>query len=273
MKSINTITHGNDQAQLIPVYTNTIGGEEMQTCSAKELHSFLESGRVFSSWINGRIKKYGFSEGVDWEIIYTQSGVNSNRGRPGLDYVLSVEMAKELSMIENNEKGREARRYFIEMEKKALAKEETKPLPSIQDVDVSKVAGVLESTMYMAEMFGLEGNQKLLSANQATYSITGVNVMELMQIPALVAPVQEVALTPTELGRELGLSAQSINILLESLGLQVQRRDTKDHKKWELTDSGKAYGLYQDTGKRNGGVPVQQVKWYKSVLNLLKQAA
>lgn len=245
----------------------------MQTCNAKDLYEYLSPGRDFSTWMSARLNRYKFVECQDYEVVFPQSGENLKGGRPKKEYILSFDMAKELSMIENNDKGKKARRYFIEMEKKALAKDEVKPLPVPQESNISKVAEVLAATMRIAELFELEGNQKKLSANQATYSITGVNVMELMQIPALVAPVQEVALTPTELGRELGLSAQSINILLESLGLQVQRRDTKDHKKWELTDSGKAYGIYHDTGKRNGGVPVQQVKWYKSVLNLLKQAA
>lgn len=156
----------------------------------------------------------------------------------------------------------------------AIANGKIQEAQAIATDKIQNVEKVLETTIHFAEMFGLEGNQKLLSANQATYSLTGVNVMELMQIPALVAPVQEVVLTPTELGRELNLSPQAMNSTLEAMGLQVARRDIKGNKYWELTEHGKRYGAYHDTQKRHSnGTPVQQIKWYRSVLEYLAKAA
>jgi anti-repressor protein len=88
--------------------------EGIQLISARELHEFLEVGRDFSTWINERIAKYNFVENEDFT---TELGKN-NIGRPTKEYILKIDMAKELSMVENNEKGRMARKYFIECEKK-----------------------------------------------------------------------------------------------------------------------------------------------------------
>lgn len=88
-----------------------------QLVSARELHEFLEVGRDFTSWIKGRIEKYDFEEGTDFSMIKSFHQNGGKGGRPQEDYVLTVEMAKELSMVENNEKGKFARRYFIQCEK------------------------------------------------------------------------------------------------------------------------------------------------------------
>ncbi|MDO4729299.1 MAG: antA/AntB antirepressor family protein [Bacteroidota bacterium] len=86
--------------------------------NARELHIFLESKQQFSDWIKNRIKEYGFIEGQDFEV-FQNFMKNSEGGRPAKEYALSLDMAKELSMVEKTEKGRQARRYFIEMEQRA----------------------------------------------------------------------------------------------------------------------------------------------------------
>ena len=88
----------------------------IETVNARELHEFLESGRQFGNWITQRIESYGFVEGVDFTINKFVIGKATQK-----DYYISIDMAKELSMVENNEKGKEARQYFIAVEKKAKA--------------------------------------------------------------------------------------------------------------------------------------------------------
>lgn len=87
--------------------------------SARELHEFLEVGRDFTTWIKGRIEKYDFAESVDFTVlnIAHQNGGASHGGQNKLDYIITIDMAKELSMVENNEKGKQARKYFIQIEK------------------------------------------------------------------------------------------------------------------------------------------------------------
>lgn len=85
--------------------------------NARELHGFLESKQEFANWIKNRIKQYGFVENQDFEV-FDNFVRNPQGGRPAVEYALSIDMAKELSMVENNEKGRIARKYFIACEDK-----------------------------------------------------------------------------------------------------------------------------------------------------------
>jgi anti-repressor protein len=99
-----------------------------QVVNARDLHVFLESRKDFTSWMKNRIEKYGFIEGRDYQRLYfdykgnllvsrlPQKGESDNQHISKVEYALSVNMAKELSMVEGNEKGKQARRYFIECE-------------------------------------------------------------------------------------------------------------------------------------------------------------
>lgn len=84
-----------------------------QTVNARDLHSFLEIKTKFIDWVKRRIEEYNFEKSNDF-IILLKNGKNT--GRPSEEYHISIDMAKELSMVERNEKGRQARQYFIECE-------------------------------------------------------------------------------------------------------------------------------------------------------------
>ena len=101
--------------QLIPVFSGDLDGRQQQLCDARDLHVFLDVGRDFSNWIKGRIEQYGFIEGEDFSPVLAKS----TGGRPGMEYHLTLDTAKELAMVENNEQGRQVRRYFIAMEREA----------------------------------------------------------------------------------------------------------------------------------------------------------
>lgn len=103
---------------LIEVFTGEINNQKMNLVDARTLHAFLESGIRFNDWINRRIEEYEFSENIDF-IAFTQKRVIGH-GRGSKEYHLTLDMAKELSMVERTEKGREARRYFIECERQFL---------------------------------------------------------------------------------------------------------------------------------------------------------
>lgn len=86
-----------------------------QHCDARDLHGALGVRRDFSTWFKDRVEQYRFIEGED----FSPNLGKSIGGRPATNYLITVDMAKELAMIENNEIGRRIRRYFIEAEKKA----------------------------------------------------------------------------------------------------------------------------------------------------------
>lgn len=113
--------------ELIKITTTESGS---QVVSARELHEFLESKQEFANWIKNRIDKYGFVENQDFEV-FDNFIKNPSGGRPLKEYALTLDMAKELAMVEGNEKGRQARRYFIECEKK-LREIVTKPMTAFE---------------------------------------------------------------------------------------------------------------------------------------------
>lgn len=86
---------------------------------ARLLHKRLNSKRQFSNWIQDRIKEYGFVEGIDFCLTNLLSKKKGRGGHNAKDYFLTLDMAKEIAMLERNETGRQIRRYFIQAEKKA----------------------------------------------------------------------------------------------------------------------------------------------------------
>lgn len=88
--------------------------EGKQTVNARELHSFLAIKTKFADWLTRRFKEYDFKEGADFITI-----LNYETSPPSKEYYLALDTAKEISMVERNEKGKQARRYFIECERKA----------------------------------------------------------------------------------------------------------------------------------------------------------
>ncbi|MGL5965644.1 MAG: antA/AntB antirepressor family protein [Kluyvera sp.] len=116
--------------QIIPVFNGTISNESTLLVNARDLHSFLVVGKRFASWITERITEYGFVENQDYILVSQNREIKGRGGdRRSKDYHLTLDTAKELAMVERNEKGREIRRYFIECEKR-LTQKATQPAPT-----------------------------------------------------------------------------------------------------------------------------------------------
>ena len=110
--------------ELIQVAERQIGDGAIQTVNARDLHAFLGSKRQFADWISERIQKYGFVENQDFVIASQNCDAKSPGQRGGhnkKEFFLTLDMAKELAMVENNNKGKQARQYFIECERRAKA--------------------------------------------------------------------------------------------------------------------------------------------------------
>ncbi|OGH04089.1 MAG: hypothetical protein A2600_14080 [Candidatus Lambdaproteobacteria bacterium RIFOXYD1_FULL_56_27] len=161
-KQINKISNDPFTHQsLVQVQEVEWEGQKVLAVDGKELHRFLEVGKDFSTWIKDRIKEYDFQEKQDYILlpkfgeqdwgghnrkksqaeVFPKFGENPKIEEPLLakfgeqdwgghnrkEYQLTLEMAKELSMVERNEKGRAARKYFIECEKKLMASRQELP--------------------------------------------------------------------------------------------------------------------------------------------------
>ena len=86
---------------------------DTQTVSARELHEQLHIGTRFNDWFP-RMTEYGFVEGIDF---YSKMSKTDNGGRPSTDYEISVDMAKQICMIQRTPEGKAVRQYLIDMEK------------------------------------------------------------------------------------------------------------------------------------------------------------
>lgn len=95
--------------ELINIKTTETGEP---TVLGRELHDFLKVATPYDKWFP-RMAEYGFSEGKDFSTFLSES----TGGRPSTDHLLTIDMAKEICMIQRTEVGKKARQYFIQVEK------------------------------------------------------------------------------------------------------------------------------------------------------------
>jgi len=162
----------------------------------------LEVKSRFNDWILNRVKKYEFKEDFD----YTKILVQCNRGQNEYDYALTIDMAKELSMVENNEKGRQARQYFIACENK-LKEVTMQQLP--QDY-LSALKALVQSEEEKALMQPqVEYYQKVLNPNAEAEQQGYVKYV-----------------TVTAIAKDLKMSAQKLNKILHDLHIVYKQSGT-----------------------------------------------
>lgn len=123
----------------------------------------------------------------------------------------------------------------------------------------------LKSAIEIAQLFGFQGNHAYLSADRAIKKLTGISPLNLLEIE-LRTENNERILTPTEIGKKLGISARAVNTNLMTMGFQIK----DENETWIPTEIGKDYAVLIDVGKKhNSGTPVQQLKWRENLVNKL----
>lgn len=230
--------------ELIKIEKSNVGGDLIETVNARELHQFLEVGKDFSSWIKNRIEQYGFVDGVDFVSMEAapKNGGAGNRGFK-VEYYIAIDMAKELAMVERSDKGREARRYFIECEKR-LKQVTNQPVPLLSEYEKDlKVIGVI------AEVLRVSESSKLGMVK--TYCEKHVSrVAPLLPSYAVDSPTGSTAgssepMMPISNVVEGIMSAAKANKALDKAGLLEQRfRKSSNGEKafWSVTEKGLNYG-------------------------------
>lgn len=141
--------------QIIKIAEAEIAGAVVQTANARDLHAFLEVKSEFRNWIKNRIDDFGFKQDVDFIAGKFLPGSEQ------IDYFLSLDMAKELSMVERNPKGKEARQYFIECERRAKAGPAIDPMQVLNDP--AAMRGLLLN--YSEKVLALEADKKAMQAD------------------------------------------------------------------------------------------------------------
>lgn len=204
------------EKELIKITTNEDG---QKLVSARELHEGLKVKSKFNDWITKRITKYGFEENQDF-ILVTQKKVTNNPKNPYTeqkDYVITVDMAKELCMVENNELGRQFRKYFIEAEKQ---------LKEIKKLD-----------SYMIED-PIERAKRWIEEAEERKALMEENIKKDEEIKVLKPKAEftdkflqdNTLYKATDIAKEVGMTATKFNRLLEGLGIQF-----KQGGKWYIT--------------------------------------
>ena len=101
--------------ELLPIKESNNG----QAVNARDLHSFLEIGKHFASWMKDQIERCDLVENQDYQVLLPEKGKQTERGGHNkIEYAISLNAAKEISMMSQSEKGKQARRYFIACEEK-----------------------------------------------------------------------------------------------------------------------------------------------------------
>lgn len=210
-----------------------------QAVNARGLHRFLGIGKDFSSWIKKQIERCDLVENQDFEV-FTQKGGNLFGGRPTSEYALSVDAAKEISMMSQCEKGKQARRYFIEMEKRArtqgVPRTYLEALKSLVKSEEEKqaLAETNKNQQLLLEQKQVE-NDKLVAdskrkdAEIKVYKPKAAYYDTIMENPSCTKV--------TSIAQDYGMSPQAFNDLLHDIGIQY-----KVDKQWIL------YQKYKDAG-------------------------
>lgn len=150
---------------LIKVATDANG---KQVVSARDLHVFLEAGSDVNTWFKNQVKRAMLEEGIDFTQIYGES----TGGRPSIDYAISLSSAKEISMLNGGDKGKEARLYFIACENKL--KEIAKPMSQL-DILAMSVALLQKQAQELLEVKSdiQELRAKQSIRDEAYYTVSG----------------------------------------------------------------------------------------------------
>lgn len=145
------------------------------TVSARELHEFLRVNSHFKDWFP-RMCEYGFSENTDYTLLIFEHPQNH---QPTRDYALTIDMAKELCMIQRNERGKQARQYFIQLEKDWNSPEKVMARAlRIAEVKIKQLSEVKTALETKVE----QDRPKVLFAEAVSTARTAILIGELAKI-------------------------------------------------------------------------------------------
>ena len=199
--------------ELITITTNEVGEP---TVLGRELHEFLGVTTRYNDWFP-RMVEYGFTEGKDFNLLKNeQVRFEGNREvtRELIDHLLTIDMAKEICMIQRTEVGKQARQYFIQVEK-----------------DYNSPEKIMARALRIAEkeLSTLKLENKVQAQQIAELQPKATYYDLILQCPSL--------LSVTEIAKDYGLSAKGLNKILHDNGIQYSQSGV-----WFL------YSKYQDKG-------------------------
>lgn len=243
----------NNLGALLPI--NESNGN--QAVNARDLHVFLEVGRDFTNWMKDQIGRCDLVEGQDYEVFkydyqgrpLAQKGESDNQHVSKTEYALSINAAKEISMMSQTEKGKQARRYFIACEEKLKEVAAKGYIPPKQQPsqDQFSIAQKFEAAEAAARFLNLNNIGKVRMA-KAILDPLGIPVPEYVTSAGQKLPARDLL---TMHGIRIGSAA--FNKIMHSKGLLVWRErpsmstKAKVKKFASLTHEGTRWGENADT--------------------------
>ena len=166
------------------------------TVLARDLYDFLDIQERYSKWFD-RMKEYGFTESVDYtpyQMVHPQNGQTIS------DHQLTIDMAKEICMLQRNEKGKEARQYFLQLERDWNSPEKV----------MARALQIAEQKLHTLETENAQQKQLL-----AEYSPKASYYDVVLQTPD--------ALSISQIAKDYGKSAKWLNQQLHEMGVQYNQ--------------------------------------------------
>ncbi len=233
------------ESELVPVYVTSTGEKVVY---GTELYECLGSKQEYSNWVKNRLRECDSVENVDFTTILSKS----TGGRPKQEYIIKLATAKEMAMLEHNQKGKQVRRYFIRVEEKYKEEKEKKRVTQDEQKrpSLTAVTGAAKFLTSLTEKAGCDGKIQLLTA-KSFYETNGYPV--LVEIGA-----DKQYWDTVHIARQAGIYVKSSGKPADKAVNEIIRRIevTED----DYVDTWESKGKWQGTVRKYSDSVIEKVK-------------
>ncbi len=252
--------------ELINIYE---GSDKEQIVSGRELHEFLEVGTKYKDWFP-RMLKYGFEENVDYVTVAQKRATAQGNETTYFEHYLKMDMAKEIAMIQRNEKGKMARQYFITVEKKYRELTQQTPM-TMEDLIIHNAQLLKETRMKQEEQDRKLKELELKSTQQEN------KVLQLVDYTSKVPDFKAVQNAVNKYARLSNISQGEVwgeiyKTIGDMFGINFKQRIKNAHDKIQKERAEKGNQPYKQSTlntKYNGMNVIKDEKLEKNVIELL----
>lgn len=236
--------------ELVPVYETDKG---IKVVNGRELHEVLQSKQDFSTWVKKRLKECDAEEKRDFDRLHKKMEANN---ATMIEYIIRLDTAKEMAMLERNEKGKQVRRYFIQVEKKFKANNASKKIKGENKRHTESLSAVNNAVKILTPMLvaaGCDSKIQLLTA-KSLYEKADVT------LPIMIEADQQYFDT-VHIARQVGIYYQSSGKPADKAVNEIIRR--LDIPQSMYTETWESKGKWQGTVRKYAPEVITMVRsWY-----------
>lgn len=244
---------------LIPVYEDSFNGGIVKVTTGRELHKALKIKTPYTQWFE-RMKEYGFTENIDF-VSLSQNCEKPQGGRPEINHIITLDMAKHIAMIQRNEIGMRLREYFIRVEEKFRIGQFMTPqsedeiiIQSMQILQNRVVRLQLENQQLSKDVIVLgEKNQSLQTSLDRTNEELVVYQHRSQYFDEIIE--KKNLLNTGDIAHDYGMSATQLNKILYMLKI------IKNKRKWRISSKYLPLGLGSIQDIEKNGFTTSWLYW------------